>query len=74
MVTYLSREERLTYLVSQSFFFGMVGAMVGFYLWSIRWVYVDARARDKPGTAVAWLVALTGPVGLLFWLVARPGY
>ena len=43
------------------------------YVWSILWAYGDAEARNKPGCAVALLVALLSwPIGLLVWIIFRP--
>jgi hypothetical protein len=71
------------------FFLGLVGSIVLgsaapfglslclavllLYIWSICWSYADAEARNKPGWAVALLVALLSwPIGLLIWFVFRP--
>ena len=40
--------------------------------WSIWWGAQDAERRGKPGWLVGLLALLTWPVGLAFWLVARP--
>lgn len=36
------------------------------------WAYFDANSRGKSGCSVAILVWLTGPLGLLMWLLSRP--
>ena len=44
------------------------------FIWSISWAYGDAEKRGKSGCLVALLVAfLSWPIGLLAWLVFRPG-
>ena len=42
------------------------------YIACIVWVSIDADRRGKNGCLVGLLVALLGPLGLLFWLVVRP--
>lgn len=62
-----------------NFLGGMVawGLIAGFliaWLASIVWAFRDARRRGKSGVLVALLVALLSwPLGLIAWLVFRPG-
>lgn len=51
---------------------GFLFAVLGFYLWSIRWAYLDAQARGKSAFWVAMLVFSLGPTGLIIWLAFRP--
>ena len=37
------------------------------------WASMDAADRGKSGCLVFILVFLTGPVGLIIWLLIRPG-
>jgi hypothetical protein len=37
------------------------------------WAYRDARRRGRSGLLVCFLVVGTFPIGVVFWLVARPG-
>ena len=47
--------------------------VLGLYIWSLHFAYVDAEARGKSGCLVTLIVAfLSWPVGLLVWLVFRP--
>ena len=44
------------------------------FILSIFWAYNDAEKRGKSGCLVALLVfLLTWPVGLIIWLLIRPG-
>lgn len=58
---------------------GIIGIILGLvvlilYIWSIVWAYRDAERRGKPGWLVAIVVAfLAWPLGLLVWLLVRPG-
>lgn len=54
-------------------------AVFALYPGSIIWAYLDAKARGKPGWALALLVALSPflaligwPLSLLAWIVFRP--
>jgi Na+/proline symporter len=48
--------------------------MFALFIGSIFWAYQDAEKRGKPGCLVALLVFLaTWPVGLIIWLLIRPG-
>ncbi len=54
-------------------------ALLALYPGSIIWAYLDAKARGKPGWALALLVALSPilaligwPLSLLAWVVFRP--
>ncbi len=48
--------------------------MLALYVFSIIWAYNDAEMRGKSGCLVALLVMLlTWPVGLLAWIIFRPG-
>ncbi|MBK8477856.1 MAG: hypothetical protein IPL39_16590 [Opitutaceae bacterium] len=40
--------------------------------WRVWWTSQDAEQRGKAGWLVALLALITWPVGILFWLVARP--
>ena len=47
--------------------------ILGLLIWSLVWVYNDAKLRGKPGWAVVLLVLfLDWPISLLVWLVFRP--
>jgi len=35
------------------------------------WVYGDSQRQGKPGCLVAFLVAMTWPLGLFLWLIVR---
>jgi len=39
---------------------------------SLLWTFRDAEQRTGAGCAVALLVALTWPIGLIVWLIFRP--
>ena len=41
-------------------------------IWSLIWVYADAKSRGKAGWLVALLVLCCWPIGLLLWLALRP--
>lgn len=44
------------------------------FVWSLFWAYRDAEQRGKSGCLVALLVfLLTWPVGLIIWILIRPG-
>jgi len=44
------------------------------FIGSVFWAYQDAEKRGKSGCLVALLVLLaTWPVGLIIWLLIRPG-
>lgn len=46
-------------------------AFLIFFIWSIVWVYHDAKARGRSGCLFAILVFFTWPVGLPLWLFFR---
>jgi hypothetical protein len=47
--------------------------VVGLILWSLIWVYNDAKARGKSGWLVTLLVMLVSwPFGLPVWIALRP--
>jgi len=47
--------------------------LLGLLIWSLIWVYGDAKKRGKPGWAVVLLVLLLEwPISLLLWIVFRP--
>ena len=51
--------------------FGLV--IVGLYVWSIIWVYIDAQNRGKSGWSEALFVILCSwPLGLVIWIAFRP--
>ena len=58
----------LQLLLSLIFLGGALTLLFG----SCRWAVRDADARGKPGCLVGLLVFITWPLGLLFWVVARP--
>ena len=44
------------------------------FIWSLVWVYRDAKKRGQRASLVVLLVALMNwPVSILLWLVIRPG-
>lgn len=48
--------------------------MLALYFGSVFWAYQDAEKRGKSGCLVSLLVLLaTWPVGLIIWLLIRPG-
>ena len=52
---------------------GIIGVLCVF-IWSLVWVYRDAKKRVKRASLVVLLVALMNwPVSILLWLVIRPG-
>ena len=57
-----------------SLVFGLVvfGGLMFVLVHSSLWAARDASQRGKSGWLVGLLVFLTWPIGLLFWLVARP--
>ena len=46
-------------------------ALLGLGIWSTVWVYNDSQQEGKPGCLVAFLVAMTWPLGLFLWLIVR---
>ena len=43
------------------------------YIWSLVWVYSDAKKRGKPAGLVTLVVALLKwPISILLWLIIRP--
>jgi len=54
--------------ISLLIFAGMLGLWIGTSNWAAR----DASRRGKAGCLVGLLVLFTWPIGLLFWLIARP--
>lgn len=51
----------------------LIFTILGLLIWSLVWVYGDAKRRGKPGWAVVLLVLfLEWPISLLVWLVFRP--
>lgn len=47
--------------------------MLVLLIWSLVWVYGDARKRGRSGGLIAFLVFLCSwPISLLFWMAARP--
>jgi hypothetical protein len=47
--------------------------VLGLLIWSLIWVYGDAKKRGKPAWAVVLLVfLLEWPISLLLWIVFRP--
>ena len=52
---------------------GIIGILCVF-IWSLVWVYRDAKKRGQRASLVVLLVALMNwPVSILLWLVIRPG-
>ena len=43
-------------------------------LWPVNvvWAFRDARKRGRSGLLVAFFVSSTFPMGVLYWLIARP--
>jgi hypothetical protein len=55
------------------FIIPLVLVLLGLLIWSLIWVYGDAKKRGKPGWAVVLLVLLLEwPISLLLWIVFRP--
>lgn len=48
------------------------GGMMALLIGSCRWAVRDATERGKSGCLIGLLVLFTWPIGLLFWLIARP--
>lgn len=47
--------------------------ILGLLIWSLVWVYNDAKMRGKPGWLIVLLVLLLDwPISLLVWLAFRP--
>jgi len=46
--------------------------LLAFWIWAVIWVYRDAEERKGMGCLIAILVVLTGPIGLLLWVLLRP--
>jgi hypothetical protein len=52
--------------------FAKAVVVLGVVFGSARWAAIDADRRGKSSRLIGWLVFLTWPFGLLFWLAARP--
>jgi len=51
---------------------GIIGVLC-IFIWSLVWVYRDAKKRGQRASLVVLLVALMNwPVSILLWLVIRP--
>jgi hypothetical protein len=51
----------------------LVGGIVVAYIWSLWWLYCDARTRNNTGCMMVALIGLFAwPLGLIIWLLGRP--
>ena len=58
-------------LTTTATFLGLI--CLGLLIWSLVWVYGDARERGRSGGLITFLVFLCSwPISLLFWMAARP--
>ena len=48
-------------------------AIIGFFIFSIIWIYKDSQKRNKNGFIAALFILLTGwPLSFLWWFWIRP--
>jgi hypothetical protein len=52
---------------------GLMAGSIIFYVWSLAWLFHDAKQRGCSGWSLVLLVGFFAwPIGLLIWLLARP--